>query len=311
MTILFQEERRSSRRHSTNSFMPTYPLHALNVGSFALGESDKIITVFSAERGLSRLVAKGARKPGTKISGRADVLNVNKLLVAKGKSLDIITQAETIQSFGRVRNDLTRLAYCLYYAELTHQFGQGVADESESYFEFVCAALGAQAEAIYDPAALCLKFEMGLLEQLGYKPELTYCVACRSALHEATISGFNNEMGGIVCGSCVSQGKRRAARVREAIARYSSAEEDLDDYEDFQSADDEALHVSKHITPLVWKSLILASGSESLPAEAATGASATPSVTMRAARAARRLLQSYLEHRAGRRMKSLDLIDEM
>ena len=52
-----------------NELMPTYSVNAINVGSFNLGESDKIITLFSAERGLIRAVAKGARKPAPKLAG--------------------------------------------------------------------------------------------------------------------------------------------------------------------------------------------------------------------------------------------------
>src|SRR5277367_5462569 len=118
--------------------MATYSLTAVNVGSFAIGESDKVITLFSSERGLVKAVAKGARKPGAKISGKADLLNVNKLLLATGRSLDIITDAESFETFPHLRSDLCKLSYGLYYAELTNQFGQGLLDESEIYFEYLC-----------------------------------------------------------------------------------------------------------------------------------------------------------------------------
>ena len=160
--------------------MPTYTIHAIGISSFPLGESDKILTLFSSERGLVRAVAKGARKPGAKIAGRAEVLNVNKFLIATGRSLDIITQAEGIETFPELRKDLLRLSFCLYYAELTRHFGEGLVDESEDYFNFLTASIERQSKSADEPALLCLVFELRFLEMLGYKPELGFCVSCRS-----------------------------------------------------------------------------------------------------------------------------------
>jgi DNA repair protein RecO (recombination protein O) len=273
--------------------MPTYTVHAVNVGSFALGETDKVLTIFSAERGIIRAVAKGARKPGSKIAGRADVLNVNKLMLASGRTFEIITQSENIETFPNVRKNLDRLSFCLYYAELTHHFGLGLADESESYFDFLCDSLRAQGKGEVDAAALCLIFELKLLEWLGYQPELDCCVVCRDALTEYRIAMFHFESGGIVCDRCSAQEQR--AKVAEG--GYSKARQTS-----YFTAKD-----SMHITPLVWKRLILAAG-DALPTE--SNAAASPVIT-RATEAARRIMQSYIEYRAGKNMKSLELIGKL
>ncbi|HEY9787265.1 MAG TPA: DNA repair protein RecO [Candidatus Obscuribacterales bacterium] len=263
--------------------MPTYSVHAVNVSSFPLGESDKVLTLFSAERGLIRAVAKGARKPGSKIAGRADLLSVNRVLIATGRSLDIITQAETVESFPKLRTDLTRLSYCLYYAELTAVFGQGLSEESDAYYAFLIDSLRKQAEAKADASALCLEFEMSLLALLGYKPELTVCVLCRSPLSDYSLAGFHNDLGGIVCEKCFMASKRSAVA------------------EDFGL--DVPLKLDRHITPLVWKRLVLAS-SGSLSRETSEQESAK-----NATRAALRLIQSYIEFRAGKKMRALELIE--
>lgn len=267
--------------------MPTYPIHAVTIGSFHLGEADKVLTLFSAERGIVRAVAKGARKPKAKIAGRSDVLNVNKLLVATGRSLDIITQAETIATFGALRKDLERLSYSLYYAELTQHFGNGVADESVIYFEFLVESLRRQADGEGDAAVLCLEFELHLLEMLGYKPELDACVACRDPLTDYTLAAFHYELGGIVCERCFS-GRGRVAELspRPNDGRHGTG--------------------STHITPLVWKRLVLAAGAH----EQHVSSDGTPGL-VRANQAARRIVQGYIEHRAGRRMRSLDLIGQL
>ncbi|MGH9549012.1 MAG: DNA repair protein RecO, partial [Terriglobales bacterium] len=272
---------------------PTYTLHAITIGSFHLGEADKILTLFSSERGLVRAVAKGARKPKAKMSGRSDVLNVNKLLLATGRSLDIITQAETIETFGALRKDLVRLSFALYYAELTQHFAQGVADESEIYFQFLTDSLRAQSQQKDDAAFLCLEFELQLLQLLGYKPELDYCVACREPLTDFSLAAFHYEQGGIVCERCFSG---RARVVREGG--------------DETVAPDHSRHGtgSTHVTPMVWKRLILAS---QVDIPELDRVAETQQNVLRANQAARRIVQGYIEHRAGRRMKALDLIGQM
>jgi DNA repair protein RecO (recombination protein O) len=268
--------------------MPTYTIHAATIGSFPLGEADKVLTLFSSERGIVRAVAKGARKPGTKISGRSDVLNVNKLLLAKGRSLDIITQAQGIETFPQLRKDLVRLSYSLYYAELTAHFGQGLEGESDLYYEFLLTSLRQQSQQTGEAGLLCLEFEMQLLEILGYKPELDYCVACREPLTDYSLAAFHYDLGGIVCDKCF---KKRGSRVREGA---------MPDAMDVMSGSGVT-----QITPLVWKRLVLASHSGG-------SREAEPSQSViRANQAARRIVQGYIEYRAGRRMKSLDLIAQM
>lgn len=273
--------------------MPTYTVHAVNVGSFALGETDKVLTIFSAEKGILKAVAKGARRPGSKIAGRADVLNVNKLLLAHGKTFEIITQAENVETFPNVRKDLNRLSFCLYYAELTSHFGLGLNDESASYYDFLCESLRAQDKHLGDAAALCLNFELKLLQWLGFQPELESCVNCRDRLTEYRIAMFNFESGGIVCDRCLAEEQR--ARVAET--GYSKERQT----KPFFAKD------SVHVTPLVWKRMVLAAG-EALPS---TSNSSNASVVIRATEAARRIVQSYIEYRAGKNMKSLELIGKL
>ncbi len=271
--------------------MPTYSVNAVNVASFPLGETDKVVTVFSAERGLIKCVAKGARKPGSKIGGRADLLNVNKLLLASGRTFEIISQAETLETFPQLRTNLERLSYSLYYAELTSIFGQGLNEEASEYFDFLVISLRYQSLSESDPAYLCLMFELRLLDILGYMPELNVCVNCRTVLSDHAIAGFHYELGGMVCERCHLEGKRVRVgpRVQEDEGIYETpGVERLD----------------KHVTPLVWKRLVLASAGSDVPK-----ADKESEVIRRATRAAHRAIEGYIEHRAGRRIKSLELLN--
>jgi len=276
--------------------MPNYTLTAINVGSFALGESDKVLTLFSKERGLTKAVAKGARKPGTKVAGRAEVLCVNELLLATGKTLDIITQAQGIESFSGLRKDLTRLTFALYYAELTVQFGQGLEGEAELFFDFLIDALSKQEKADVDATLLSLEFELALLDLLGYRPELTTCVNCQRVLVDNMVSGFDNEAGGILCQNCFPERTRQSSPIVRERSSPPSGSQTFNDIRSFTT----------HVTPMVWKRLILAADSSSHNRRQNETES-----SIKAVQQARRLVQSYIEHRAGKRMKALDLLHQI
>lgn len=287
--------------------MPTYTLHAINLGGFNLGEADKVITLFSAERGLVRAVAKGVRKPGAKIAGRAEPLNVNKLLLAKGRNLDIITQAESIASFSHLRHDLEKLAYGLYYAELTNHFGEGLADESAAYFDFLIQSLQILSNAGGDAVLLCLRFAMALLATLGYKPELDVCLNCRQPLTEYNLAVFHHDFGGIICDRC--QSAKNISKVGEQAAA-SDTDAYITDHHQFHGDARSSTHAKAayaHITPLVWKRLILALSEGGIP----LNAEALQAHIRHANTRACRLVQDYLEYRAGKHMKSLDLLEHI
>lgn len=277
--------------------MPSYNVKAINVNSFNLGEADRVLTIFTPEKGLLKAIAKGARRPGTKMAGRSDILCVNELALSSGRSFEIITQAQSINSNSALRADFARLSYGLFYAELTACFGSGLEGESATYFDFLIESLSSLAEKNSDPLKHCLEFEFALLDFLGYKPELTFCISCRDPLNEYSLSRFVLEQGGIVCSGCYQQHKQLA--IREAAKR------DFDDYEDRRQNSSEYSRAF-HITPLVWKTLILRAEGP--------GSSFSASKTelpQQVLKAAQNLLQSYIELRAGKHLKSLDLLKQI
>lgn len=96
----------------------TYKATGINLKSMPLGEADKLVTILTSEFGLIRAVAPGARKQNSKLGGRSGLFVVNDLLVAKGRSLDKITQAETLESYPGLSKDLGKLAASQYLAEI-------------------------------------------------------------------------------------------------------------------------------------------------------------------------------------------------
>ncbi|NJN57629.1 MAG: DNA repair protein RecO [Leptolyngbyaceae cyanobacterium SL_5_9] len=96
----------------------TYKATGINLKSMPLGESDRLLTVLTREFGLIRVVAPGSRKHKSSLGGRSGLFVVNQLLIAKGRSLDKIIQAESLQSYAGLSQDLRKLTASQYLAEL-------------------------------------------------------------------------------------------------------------------------------------------------------------------------------------------------
>ena len=96
----------------------TYKVTGINLKSMPLGESDRLLTILTREFGLIRAVAPGSRKHLSKLGGRSGLFVVNELLMASGRSLDKITQAETLESYPGLSQDLGKLAASQYLAEI-------------------------------------------------------------------------------------------------------------------------------------------------------------------------------------------------
>jgi DNA repair protein RecO (recombination protein O) len=96
----------------------TYKATGINLKGMPLGESDRLLSILTREFGLIRAVAPGSRKHKSKLGGRSGLFVVNELLITKGRSLDKITQAETLESYPGLSLDLGKLTASQYLAEL-------------------------------------------------------------------------------------------------------------------------------------------------------------------------------------------------
>ncbi len=153
----------------------TYKATGINLKSMPLGEADRLVTVLTQEYGLIRAIAPGARKQNSSLGGRSSLFVVNELLIAKGRSLDKITQAETITTYPRLSRDLGKLAACQYLAEMV-----------------LCQALSEQPQV----ELFCLFNEhLKRLEQLPSNSEfLILAYLCQAVFHLLTIAGITPQV---------------------------------------------------------------------------------------------------------------------
>ncbi|MBS1251513.1 MAG: DNA repair protein RecO [Anaerolineales bacterium] len=165
-----------------------------------LGEADRILTLFTPAMGKVRAVAKGVRKITSRKSGHVELFTYSNLLIAKGRNLDIVTQAETIKPFRVLREDLARITYAYYIAEVVDHFTEE-RDENRPLFDLMLATLDA-FEQTADIRRTTRYFELRLLDAVGYRPQLFRCVQCNQEI-EPVENYFGLAAGGVVCPDCV------------------------------------------------------------------------------------------------------------
>ena len=163
------------------------------------GEADRFLTLYTPGLGKRRVLAKGVRKLTSRKAGHVELFTHSRLLVAKGRSLDIVTQAETINPFLPVREELARASCAYYVAELVDRFTEE-GEENRRLFDILLNALFWLGDS--EDTALVLRFfELRLLDYVGYRPQLARCVRCAQPL-ETDAALFNSAEGGVLCLRC-------------------------------------------------------------------------------------------------------------
>ena len=177
----------------------TYQTEAIIIKKIKLGEADRILTLYTPHLGKIRAVAKGVRRPRSKLAGHLELLTHSLVSLARGRNLDTITGSQTINSFLPLKSDLKLTSYGLYATELVDQF---TADHIENHplFQLLLETMHRLCRG-GDNELVLRYFELHLLNEVGYRPQLQQCVSCRQVL-EPTTNSFCPSAGGILCPSC-------------------------------------------------------------------------------------------------------------
>jgi len=176
-----------------------YQTEAIIIKRIKLGEADRILTLYTPELGKLKAVAKGTRRPQSKLGGHVELLTHSRLMLARGRNLDIITQAQTINNFLPIKDNLERISRGLYIAELVDSF-TGEHSEDRRLFDLVLEVL--QQLSQFNDFELVLRyFELHLLDHLGYRPQLQQCTECNLSL-KPEANFFSPNHGGVLCHDC-------------------------------------------------------------------------------------------------------------
>jgi DNA repair protein RecO (recombination protein O) len=164
------------------------------------GEADRLLTLYTRERGKVRAIAKGARKIRSRKAGHLEPFTRVTLQLAKGRDLLIVTQADTMDAYLPLGEDLARTAYASYVVELLDRFTY--EDESENVALFNLLAETLNRIASNPDAWLAIRYyEVRLLDFLGYRPHLFHCANCGKEI-QAVDQFFSPAAGGILCPAC-------------------------------------------------------------------------------------------------------------
>ena len=166
------------------------------------GEADRLLTLFTREMGKLRAVAKGARKARSRKAGHLEPFTHVRLQLAKGRDLPIVTQAETVDAYIPLRDDLIKTGYAAYAAELLDRFTYEEETESSTPFRLLAETLGRISQE--SDAWLAVRYyEMRLLDHLGFRPQLFKCANCEAEI-EPVDQFFSPLAGGVICPRCGS-----------------------------------------------------------------------------------------------------------
>jgi DNA repair protein RecO (recombination protein O) len=176
-----------------------YKTEAIVIKKTKLGEADSILTFLTPHLGKIQGFAKSLRKPKSKMAGHLEMLTHSTVSFARGRNLDTITGAQTIDAFLPLKNDLWLTSCGLYVVELVNQF---TAEHQENLPLYQLMLETLERLSGENNKELVLRyFELHLLESAGYRPQLRECVACHRPL-EAVTNYFSASGGGLLCPEC-------------------------------------------------------------------------------------------------------------
>jgi DNA repair protein RecO (recombination protein O) len=175
-----------------------YRTEAVIIRRADFGEADRLLTLITP-LGKRRVVAKGARKTTSRLAGHIELFTHATLLLAVGRSLDIITQSVILHGYDTLRGDLRRIGAAYYTAELVDRLLEE-EDENRPAFDLLVATLGA-LDTTRNIDLVLRYYELHLLGYLGYRPQLYHCAICQEALTEET-NRFSPAAGGALCSRC-------------------------------------------------------------------------------------------------------------
>ena len=178
-----------------------YKTEAIVLRTMDLGEADRVLTVLTPRLGKLRVIAKGVRRPRSRIGGGLQPFSDVQLVLAVGRTFDVVTSTSLEDPHLGLRNDLHSTAAAWYVVELADRFCEGAADSHEA-FRLLAQALSAlDAGDEISREVVARWYELALLAAMGFRPELGQCLECGAAI-EPEGNAYSPVGGGVVCPSC-------------------------------------------------------------------------------------------------------------
>ena len=202
----------------------TYRARVIVLRKTKLGESDLILTMLAEDGSQIRAVAKGARKPTSQFASRLELYSIAEVLMAGGRSLDIIKEARLVSGFARVRTSMEHAAGASCMAELLDRVTQ-LGLENRRLFDLTRAALIHLDRAeLGDVLPLVAADLLKAMAFAGFKPNLASCVCCGKEIDLAQTGNtvfVSYPEGGAICVACASS--HETVRLRSEVCAWANA----------------------------------------------------------------------------------------
>src|SRR5687767_6073936 len=176
-----------------------YKTEAIVLRSMNLGEADRVLTVLTPRLGKLRVIAKGVRRTRSRIGGALEPFSDVQLVLAVGRTFDVVTSSSLEDPHLGLRDDLHSTAAAWYLVELADRFCEGAADSHDAFRLLAQSLSGLDAppgEVTREVVARW--FELHLLEAMGFRPELTACLECGAPI-EPDGNTYSPVGGGVLC----------------------------------------------------------------------------------------------------------------
>ena len=192
-----------------------YVTDAIVLSRFDYGEADRILTLITPREGKLKAIAKGIRRPTSRLGGSLEPFAELRIALARGRTFDVVTQVSVGHAWLQLRDSLESAATAWYFAEL--------ADRSleERHAADVLYGLLRRGYELLDagmaPGRVARWYEMHLADELGVRPEVDRCVECDRVLEADETFRWVPPLGGVLCERCPGPPASRTALSVDAL----------------------------------------------------------------------------------------------
>jgi DNA repair protein RecO (recombination protein O) len=192
-----------------------YVTDAIVLTRFDYGEADRIMTLFTPAHGKIKAIAKGVRRPKSRIGGSIEPLAELRVALARGRTFDVVTQVQVTHPWLKLRDSLESAATAWYLAELADRSieerheAEGLYSLLRHSYELLDAGM--------NPGRLARWYEMHLADELGMRPEVDRCVECDRMLEADESFRWVPPLGGVLCHRCPGPPADRTGLTLDAL----------------------------------------------------------------------------------------------
>jgi len=176
----------------------TYKTKGIIIKRRNFGEADRILTIYTRDFGKISAIAKGVRKPLSKLGGYLELFYLNDMVLTEGRNFDIVTGAVVLNDYPKIRENHNKINQAFFISELLNVL---IKEEEKSEEIFNLSRKTIEKLDTSSNKLLLSYFILKLLDELGHSPEISHCVKCRKSL-EKGINYFSIILGGVLCDDC-------------------------------------------------------------------------------------------------------------